>query len=357
MTIIADLFKALGITNKEVLDRFYEISHDPNSTTVKRVGNSGLGGYLVRYGATDLDGERFTNKTQFGITDGEIVPVLFHHALFPEIGDIPIGHAKLRKSVWGIEIDPEGSSLWLDDEFNEEKFLNLVFAKRKQYLETLAHIGWEKMKSFARAVQKLIVSDAGMGWSSGCNPLTVKRNGSEIVVWEVEEASITYSPAEPSNDVFVKMIDAENFNSVKDVNADDRQQEISMSEQQLVADVQAVHRNDDEQIIELIEFAVGKAVAELRAEFQEAIKSLSTTVETKSTEGTTVSATVPDTLLSRYQQRVAKSAIGRDATAVVKSNTAYAKEEPKTSDAKSDDIAGLNAVQFALRAVAQRGVN
>lgn len=355
MTIVSDLFKALGITNREVLDRFYEISHDPNSTTVKRVGNSGLGGYLVRYGATDLDGESFTSKTEFGVTDGDIVPVLFHHALFPEIGDIPIGHAKLRKSAWGIEIDAEGSALWLDDEFNEEEFLKLVFAKRKQYLETLSHIGWEKMKTFARAVQKLIVSDAGMGWSSGCNAATVKRNGSEIVVWEVEEASITYSPAEPSNDVFVKMVGTENFNSVKDSNADDRQQEISMSEQQAVADVQEVQGND-EQIIELIEFAVGKAISELRAEFQEAIKSLLTT-ETKSTEGTTVSVTVPDTLLSRYQQRAAKSAIGRDSTTVVKSNTAYAKEEPKTSDAKTDAIYGLNPVQFALRAVAQRGVN
>ena len=357
MTIIADVFKALGITNSEVLDRFYEISHDPNSTTVKRVGNSGLGGYLVRYGATDLDGERFTSKTNFGVTDGDIVPVLFHHALFPEIGDIPIGHARLRKSAWGIEIDADGSALWLDDEFNEEEFLKRVFAKRQQYLETLSHIGWEKMKSFARAVQKLIVSDAGMGWSSGCNASTVKRNGNEIVVWEVEEASITYSPAEPSNDVFVKMIGTENFNSVKEEgNADDRQQEISMSEQQaVVADVQEVHSND-EQIIELIEFAVDKAIKELRAEFQEAIKSLKET-ETKSTEGNTVSATVPDTLLSRYQQRVAKSAIGRDDTNVEKRTTAYAKEEPKTSDAKSNDVAGLNPVQFALRAVAQRGVN
>ncbi|MDB4430948.1 hypothetical protein N9137_01005 [Pseudomonadales bacterium] len=216
---VAKILIAMTGDNTEddtVLKRMYEQSQD----TVK-----GIGGVLVRYGSVDLEGEYFTVDTNYGVSDGDVIPIMFEHEQFADIGSLPIGHASLKFTSKGIEIDESNSSLWIDDEFNRKEFLERVLSSRRRYLDMLDDINWGKawdsIKQVASGVLEVVQTTEGMGWSSGSSA-NAKRDMGRITHWPLIEASITGMPAEPKNLAFIKNLDVATLLQHDD-NADDRQ--------------------------------------------------------------------------------------------------------------------------------------
>jgi HK97 family phage major capsid protein len=136
---------------------------------VKALGNGKVGGYLVRYSGeedTDLEGEFFTDATDFG--EATKLPVLYHHGLDSKIGRRRIGTGEVRR-------DDEG--VWLEAQLNMRD-------------------GYEKL------IYEL-AEKGKLGWSSGAAAHTVERTktnkATHITQWYIAEASLTPTPAEPRN--------------------------------------------------------------------------------------------------------------------------------------------------------------
>lgn len=132
-------------------------------------GSQGLvGGYLVRFGGEDLDGECFDADTDFGNLDS--TAVLYHHGLDKTMKTRPIGQGKLT-------IDDVG--VWIEAQLD----------MANEYVKYL----------YERGILK-----GRFGWSSGTASHLVER---ETIAGKVHikrwplglDASITPTPAEPRN--------------------------------------------------------------------------------------------------------------------------------------------------------------
>jgi phage head maturation protease len=134
-------------------------------------------GYLVRFGspdATDLEGDYFTQSTDFGfpIKAGERVPlnVYYHHGMDKFVG---------KKSIGTGFVKMDETGLWYEAQL-------------------------DMADSYGEMIAKLC-KQGKMGYSSGAAGHMVERKSvgkaSEITRWCIAEASITPTPAEYRNSV------------------------------------------------------------------------------------------------------------------------------------------------------------
>lgn len=138
---------------------------------VKALGNGRVGGYLVRFGApddTDLEGEFFDAKTDFGVESGARIGVFYNHGVDQTLKSRRIGRGAVTVQDAGLWIEAQ---LDLRDEY-------------EQAIYALA----EKGK---------------LGWSSGTAGHLIERvpagKATRIAQWPLAEASLTPTPAEYRN--------------------------------------------------------------------------------------------------------------------------------------------------------------
>ncbi len=125
-----------------------------------------VGGYAVVFGGKDLEGDTFTPKTDFGLSERHgPIPVFYEHGLDPRLGTTKLGEAYLYPDEYG---------LWVVAQLN-------------------------RSKEYQKLIKPLI--EAGvLGWSTGAPADEVKRdeeNPNIITRWPIAEVSLTPRPAEP----------------------------------------------------------------------------------------------------------------------------------------------------------------
>lgn len=136
---------------------------------VKSLGTEGrVGGYLVRFGGQDLEGDTFSPDTDFG--PHVSMPVLYQHGMDKKLGLRSIGEGTIKKDDAGLWIEAQ---LDLNDDYTRYLYEKGIDAGR-------------------------------MGWSSGTASHLVKRerrDGKSVIThWPLGlDASITPTPAEPRN--------------------------------------------------------------------------------------------------------------------------------------------------------------
>lgn len=134
---------------------------------IKALGDGKVGGYLVRFTDatnTDLEGDYFDIKTDFGIESGDPLPVYYNHGL----------DAKLKKQRIGrATTEVQDAGVWLEAQLNMRD-------------------------DYERAIYGM-VEKGKLGWSSGSLPHLVEReeqkNAYYIKSWPLGEASLTPTPA------------------------------------------------------------------------------------------------------------------------------------------------------------------
>lgn len=127
-------------------------------------GGVKVGGYLVRYGGQDLEGEHFEADTDFDVDLPGKTSTYFHHGQDSKVGKRKLSRAELRGDEVGI---------WAET----------ILQERDEYERFIAELAL-----------------AGkLGWSSGSVSHLVERDGSKITRWPIAEASLTHTPAEPRN--------------------------------------------------------------------------------------------------------------------------------------------------------------
>lgn len=138
--------------------------------SVKAFGNGRIGGYLVLFSGDedpDLAGEFFTKSTDFGVDPGDPLPVYYQHGMDPQLGRRRLGKAIVK------EVDDVG--VWIEAQL-------------------------QMRDEYERAIYGMI--EAGkLGWSSGAASHLVDRQraskSTQITYWQLAEASLTPTPAEP----------------------------------------------------------------------------------------------------------------------------------------------------------------
>lgn len=142
---------------------------------IKSLGDGKFEGYLVRYSDAnnpDLTGDYFTDKTEFFIEDGAVLPILYDHGL-----NATIKRAKIGRGT--VKFDDEG-----------------LFLKGELMLRD----------QFEKVIYEELVKKGRAGLSSGAATHLMERKSispgvNEMVSWGIAEASITVAPTEPLNSV------------------------------------------------------------------------------------------------------------------------------------------------------------
>ncbi len=134
---------------------------------IKATAAGRVSGFLVRYGGPDVDGDYFIKSTDFGLKDGQALPILFHHGLDKDMGSTPIGQGTVQHQPGGLWFTG-----WLE---KRAKYLALIMKMAEQGL---------------------------LGFSSGADPASVvrapiagKAHQFAIKAWHIREASLTPLPA------------------------------------------------------------------------------------------------------------------------------------------------------------------
>ncbi len=134
---------------------------------IKATQEGHVSGYLVRFGGPDVEGDSFLKSTDFGLKDGQALPILFHHGLDRDMGATPIGSGTVRR---------DSAGLWLE--------------------------GWLSKRAKYLALIMKMASEGLLGFSSGADPDSVERvpivgkaHQFAIKVWHIKEASLTPLPA------------------------------------------------------------------------------------------------------------------------------------------------------------------
>lgn len=155
---------------KNVLNKLYKKLDKPSpfEKTLKIFDNGyRMQGYGVVFGGKDLEGETFTEETDFWFDKLKLTtyPVLYDHGQHTWIKDTVIGQAKVHKDEFGI---------WLDIELSRAD-------EYRAYVELV----------------KTLAQHKALGISSGAVAHLVKRENSVIKQWPIAEFSLTPTPAEP----------------------------------------------------------------------------------------------------------------------------------------------------------------
>ena len=136
-----------------------------------------VGGYLVTFSDVndpDYTGDFFSAETDFGIEDGQSLPVYFHHAQPLKLRDG--GEIVITRRIGRGTVQADGFGLLMD----------AIIYNRDEYEKAIA----ENVKS--------------LGWSSGALGHMVERDYirdgiAHVKRWVIGEASLTPTPAEPKN--------------------------------------------------------------------------------------------------------------------------------------------------------------
>jgi HK97 family phage major capsid protein len=138
-----------------------EGKHFPAYIKALTPDNATVAGYGVIYGGLDLEGETFSDQTDFMLDLAPVKLVLYDHSL----GELK--HVIGKTSV--VEADENG--LWVEAELNRHKaYVDLVLQ---------------------------LVEKGVLGWSSGSVGHLTRRSGKSITQWPIVELSLTPTPAEP----------------------------------------------------------------------------------------------------------------------------------------------------------------
>ena len=128
---------------------------------VKALGENRIGFYAVIFDSVDLQGEKFTKETDFGIHTQ--IPVLYQHAQDE--------HLKARRLGVAEIVRRDDVGLWMEAQL-------------------------ELRDDYEKAIMQL-VRDGKLGVSTGALSHTVQRQGGVIKSWWLGEVSLTPIPAEP----------------------------------------------------------------------------------------------------------------------------------------------------------------
>ena len=131
----------------------------------KALDDNRIGFYAVLFNRVDLQGERFTKSTDFGMQ--EQIPVLYQHGQDATLKSRSLGVARI------VRRDDVG--LWLEAQL-------------------------ELRDEYEKAIMQM-VKDGKLGVSTGALSHIVHREGGEIKTWWLGEVSLTPIPAEPATQV------------------------------------------------------------------------------------------------------------------------------------------------------------
>lgn len=145
---------------------------------VKALGEGKVGGYLVRFGGVDLDGDTFTADTYFGKAEGNGQDLTFHHR-YPIIAQVD-----------GKEI--------AFTELADHIFANPIKTERRDDIGLWAEAVLDMHNDYEKMVYELAERGV-LGWSSGSAGHMIRFNDNVITSWPIIEGALTPTPAEPRN--------------------------------------------------------------------------------------------------------------------------------------------------------------
>lgn len=147
-------------------------------------GREMLGGHLAVWGGPqqrDLHNQYFTKATDFGPVFAH-PPVLYHHALATDVGATPVGE------ILSLEKDGVGLAVKACYGLRIEDMADWEEEQKRQYRE------------YIEAVKRLVNQDV-LRWSGGALPQGVLTDADGFIrAFPLIEGSLTFSPAEPSQE-------------------------------------------------------------------------------------------------------------------------------------------------------------
>jgi phage head maturation protease len=146
---------------------------------VKVTSSGKVSGYLIRFGGTDLDGDFFTQSCDFGrptnVGDSFKMNLYYAHGMDDVVGKQTVGTGR---------VVVKDAGLWYEGQIEISD----------EYRKMIAKLGQE----------------GRLGFSSGAASHLVERKqvgeASQIIRWNLAEASLTPKPAEPRNMASVKSL-------------------------------------------------------------------------------------------------------------------------------------------------------
>lgn len=153
---------------------------------VKVTSSGKVSGYLIRFGGTDLDGDFFTQSCDFGrptnVGDSFKMNLYYAHGMDDVVGKETVGTGR---------VVVKDAGLWYEGQIEISD----------EYRKMIAKLGQEGRLGFSSGAASHLVERKSVG------------NASQIIRWNLAEASLTPKPAEPRNMASVKslksLIDAE----------------------------------------------------------------------------------------------------------------------------------------------------
>lgn len=153
---------------------------------VKVTSGGKVSGYLIRFGGTDLDGDFFTQSCDFGrptnVGDSFKMNLYYAHGMDEVVGKQTVGTGR---------VVVKDAGLWYEGQIEISD----------EYRKMIAKLGQEGRLGFSSGAASHLVERKSVG------------NASQIIRWNLAEASLTPKPAEPRNMANVKslksLIDAE----------------------------------------------------------------------------------------------------------------------------------------------------
>jgi len=155
---------------------------------VKVTSSGKVSGYLIRFGGTDLDGDFFTQSCDFGrptnVGDSFKMNLYYAHGMDEVVGKETVGTGR---------IVVKDAGLWYEGQIEISN----------EYRKMIAKLG----------------QDGRLGFSSGAASHLVERKSvgaaSQIIRWNLAEASLTPKPAEPRNMASLKSLKSLMLEEVK----------------------------------------------------------------------------------------------------------------------------------------------
>jgi phage head maturation protease len=139
---------------------------------VKVTSSGKVSGYLIRFGGTDLDGDFFTLSCDFGrptkVGDSFKMNLYYAHGMDEVVGKETVGTGR---------IVVKDAGLWYEGQIEISN----------EYRMMIARLGQEGRLGFSSGAASHLVERKSVG------------NASQIIRWNIAEASLTPKPAEPRN--------------------------------------------------------------------------------------------------------------------------------------------------------------
>ncbi len=146
---------------------------------VKVTSSGKVSGYLIRFGGTDLDGDFFTQSCDFGrptnVGDSFKMNLYYAHGMDDVVGKETVGTGR---------VVVKDAGLWYEGQIEISD----------EYRKMIAKLGQEGRLGFSSGAASHLVERKSVG------------SASQIIRWNLAEASLTPKPAEPRNMASVKSL-------------------------------------------------------------------------------------------------------------------------------------------------------